>query len=458
MNSKSKNFIKTNHPPASTFRRCTTPLRRSWQPTKDNPRMRLTKTLQFELNQYSERIKILQTENKRLRSLSSALNDYEDGSYASPLLVQHFQSELSSISDTINKRAVKLNNLETKVKSTRLTIGSDLPAQGEKARLLNENNHLIDFAFQQEQISAVELSKLRILHDLRDLCKYKRYVQYLTEGKSIDFNNEEEEIKNKKKQIENLKKAIEYEKFRILSIQAPQFEINEAATLIQKHWRGFYQRNNKDKYKNEVMTEEFESETEGTAEYNQDSSNDHPEEYSDNNDKCNDDNSIFEVTGVSNPEKEENFDFNNTPADAFDSHKNQDQDQTTVSYNKFPKKSPKRNNTARIEDLMEKSNFEESERNKIDKRKQILDKPLEERKKIKENNLNENQIATTNDQQNNQKGEPQNKCDQKLNKKDTITINSKNDTVRKLKLELLDQPSNNNNVQSPLNIKTYMSD
>lgn len=421
--------------------------------------MRLTKTLQLELNQYSERIKILQTENKRLRSLLSALNDYEDGSYASPLLVQHFQSELSSISDTINKRAVRLNNLETKVKSTRLTIGSDLPAQGEKARLLNENNHLIDFAFQQEQISTVELSKLRILHDLRDLCKYKRYVQYLIEGKSIDFNNEEEEIKNKKKQIENLKKAIEYEKFRILSMQTPQFEINEAATLIQKHWRGFYQRNNKDKYKNEVMTEEFESETEGTAEYNQDSSNDHPEEYSDNNDKCNDDTGIFEVTGVSNPEKEENFDFNNTPADAFDSHKYQDQDQTTDSYNKFPKKSPKRNNTARIEDIMEKSNFEESERKKIDKRKQILDKPLEERKKIEENNLNDNQIATTNVQQNNQKGEPQNKCDQKLNKKDAITINSNNDTVQKLKLELLDQPNNNNNnVQSPLNIKTYMSD
>ena len=164
------------------------------------------------------------------------------GSNASPLLIQHFQSELNQMFDTINKRAINLSNLETKVKSTRTITYSDLPSQGEKAKLLSENEQLIDLAFHLEKVSIIEHSKLRISHDLSKLCRFKRYVQDIIDRKDIDFSYEEEEIKIKKKRIENLKNAIEYEKSRIFSMQMPQFEINEAARLIQKNWRGYYQR------------------------------------------------------------------------------------------------------------------------------------------------------------------------------------------------------------------------
>lgn len=440
-----KIYQKTNNP-FSPFRRPTTPLRRSWQSPNERPRSKLTKTLQLELNQYSERIKILKAENKRLRSLLSALNTYETGSDAPPFLIQHFQSELNYMYDLINKRAICLNNLEAKVKSSRITKNSDIPPQGEKARLLYENSQLIDFAFRQEQVSIVEHSKLHISHDLRDLCKYKKYVQDIIDQNPIDFNYEEEEVKNKKKRIENLKKAIEYEKSRIISMQTPQFEINEAAKLIQKHWRGYYQRKHELKHNGKLMVE-YEDETDETVEYNLDSTSN---ELSDDNLNENGDViGVFNVTGVANTQDSNEFEDKIfiAPADAFNNHKNNLND-------KYHKKSPKLNNTCR-EVAKKKPLKKEIKQETTQQKKQVTNDIVTDEKnsEITENKKNLEQNELNDNQQNLEKTEENKHVQIVHSQTEPNTISP----AERLRLENLNQPLNQT-ASSPINIKTYMSD
>lgn len=385
----------------------------------------------MELNQNTEKIKNLRAENKHLQSLLSALNTYKTGSGAPPLLIQHFQSELNYLSDLINKRAASLSQIETNVKANRIIPNSNPPPQGEKAKFLYENEQLIDLAIRQEQVSIIEHSKLQLSHDLRKLYKFKRYVQDIIDQNNIDFKRDEEEVKNKKKRIENLRKAIEYEKSRINSMQTPQYEINEAAKLIQKHWRGYYQRQHLIKYNGKIMVE-YEEETD--EDESEDSNENSSDDYFDNSNENEDLIGVFNVTGVANTQEDNQYDDKNihAPADAFNNHKNQSKNMSKSNEILRPN-SEKRFNMTRNDEKPKPINTQMVEQTK----KETKNKNLDGRNKIKQSQPNQRKIKSN------------------ANPNPKYIRKSKTQTIVSPRLENLNQ-SSNNNTNSPINIKTYM--
>ena len=279
---------------ATTRPRPFTAMRRSWQ----NPRdvSKVTKSLQKEIDHYSSIVSKLSIENNYIKKLTHYLNEYKTGKSASPFLKQHFRKELEGINEDINSRAEKLLNIEREVKSTRVIFGGDLSDKNEKNRLLLENKRLVDLALFLEQLTIVEKMKLRMNHDLRDYCKYKRFADNILKGNSVDFKMEDQIIKQKKATIAHLKRAIEYERYRIAALQSPQYEINDAAIVIQKHWRGYLQRKKGIPSKDQKVS--FKSTPVND-------SDEYYSEYSDEesvNEQPQEDDDVFKVTGVLNPD------------------------------------------------------------------------------------------------------------------------------------------------------------
>jgi hypothetical protein len=190
-------------------------------------------TLQSELDAYETMCRGSRKANARLRQLLHALQNSPDAPIH-PFLVSDFESRLANYAARLNQRVIDLTELETRVKSTRVLPSAYLDDKGEKTRLLGENELLIQTALYQEQQTIIGKLKLRALHDHRDICLAKRQLSNLKLGE----HPEPEQGWNRHQHIHRLKEAIEHEKRRITELESPNYGINEAATRIQKYWRG----------------------------------------------------------------------------------------------------------------------------------------------------------------------------------------------------------------------------
>lgn len=335
---KKETKVHLNRFGASSPVRAATALRRSWQNNpKDNIHLRLTKTLQSEISQYSQKVEKLRNENEYLRNLLHALQQFNNTHNPPSFLIRHYQNSISSFFQSINDKSDRISKLETEIKSRRLSYDDNIASTIKKTQLLSEHNYLVDLALSHNHNQVVSRLKLKLSHDLRELMKLKTYANAFLDGMDIDFEFDDQQIKSKKEKIVNLRAAIEFEKSRINFLQLPGADLNEAATLIQKCWRGHHFRQNQSHLSIEKPSEieaeeikiEFEDSTEEEEEeediiYDDTHIMEQLEiEYNDNccDDDYDDENGVFNVTCVSHPNRGSdddsfNEDYKLAPADA----------------------------------------------------------------------------------------------------------------------------------------------
>lgn len=213
-------------------------IHRSWTRSKP-PKSSTSKPLNREISKFRIRVLELQDENELLRSTLAAFSTLDDPRSVDFLLDQ-FQKEVSELSKRIDARSSMLDSLNKKLGKTKpATVDGTENQQEQKTQLIAENHKLVARAlYLEKQMIAAKL-RLRLNHDHRDFCRLKRQLARLAEN-DHSANEEEDEINRNRKIIANLKQAIEHERNRLLQLELPATREEDAAEMIQKHWRGFY--------------------------------------------------------------------------------------------------------------------------------------------------------------------------------------------------------------------------
>jgi hypothetical protein len=159
---------------------------------------------------------------------------------------REFNDDLILLEDRLDSRYAGISAAESLVRLFRQTP-DDPPvrlarpsnaASLERQKLLLENRKLTEIALGQERFLLVQKMRLRLYHDHRDMCRLRRVLNKL-EGGGEDFSEDEDISEKLRSRIYNLRHAIQREQGRIAALSNPQMERHEAATAIQKAWRGY---------------------------------------------------------------------------------------------------------------------------------------------------------------------------------------------------------------------------
>lgn len=211
--------------------------KRPWTTAADRSRSTLTRSLQDEIAKYERICDNYEKENRQLRMLITNLKNSQE----IPAHLQNcFERRIAKLEVRVSDRLSQLSSIEKDSKSSRVLFSGILDDKAEKTKLIGENDRLVQIALHQEQRALTDRLKLRVYHDHRQLYKIRELFERAKKGEEIQERDEEDD--NRRTQIHNLKSAIEYEKWRISSLQSDQCDVNEAASLIQKTFRGYLQR------------------------------------------------------------------------------------------------------------------------------------------------------------------------------------------------------------------------
>jgi hypothetical protein len=163
-------------------------------------------------------------------------------------IFKEFNNDLDSIELRLDQRFRDLLAAENLLKQFRQTpdqpravtrTGASAPS--ERQRMLSENQRLIEVALGNERLTLILKMKLRLCHDHRDAARLRRVLTRL-EGGGGDYNEDDDVVVARKIAIGNLRRAIDRERERIAALSNPLMAEHEAATVIQKTWRGFWHR------------------------------------------------------------------------------------------------------------------------------------------------------------------------------------------------------------------------
>ena len=210
--------------------------RRPWQRSSTGNKS-VTSPLQNEIATIARHCARLEQENKRLTAL---INAFKSTKKNSAVLKAHFDERLSQLENRVMGRLAKLGDIEFDAKAACLRLNPEQEDPIGKTQLLDENARLVQIALYQEQATIVDRLKLKVFHDHRKIQCFKSLFQKAKKGEEIDVVDENAFVEKLRLRI--LKDAIEYEKWRIAVLRSPQYRLNEAATIIQKTWRGYIQR------------------------------------------------------------------------------------------------------------------------------------------------------------------------------------------------------------------------
>lgn len=106
-----------------------------------------------------------------------------------------------------------------------------------QADLISEANRMTQMALYNERRMVILKMKLRLCHDHRDLSSLRDELDNLQADQG--GNKDNDAIKNIQDSSDTIKERIEYEKFRIEQLEAEDYDIHRAATLMQSLWRGY---------------------------------------------------------------------------------------------------------------------------------------------------------------------------------------------------------------------------
>ena len=211
-----------------------------WSPKSPRARNFTSKPINEEFQKLKQYILDYELENNFIRETSAAFRELETNESAGEFLASQFDLELQEISKRIDQRSQKIDNLIQKSKMKSIRPKKEIQGSCQKSQVIEENRFLVEQALSLEQQNILYHLKLKVCHDHRDLCKLKCDITKITEGESL--SDEEKEILQNKLIIRNLKKYIEHEKKRAHDRNIKQTPEDEAATAIQKSWRGYMAR------------------------------------------------------------------------------------------------------------------------------------------------------------------------------------------------------------------------
>jgi hypothetical protein len=180
---------------------------------------------------------MFRTYERQNGALEKLLTSLSRGPGVDAFLSSHFNGEIQRLARRVNGAFGRLTEIEKEVKSTRVLCFGWFDDKCEKARALGINDRLIQHALLNEQRILVARLKLRIYHDHRDVCASRRRLARLRRGEEVPAEDESEKVR-----IHALKNAISCERRRVRYLKSREVDMHESAVVIQKHWRGFWSR------------------------------------------------------------------------------------------------------------------------------------------------------------------------------------------------------------------------
>ncbi|OHS99115.1 IQ calmodulin-binding motif family protein [Tritrichomonas foetus] len=200
------------------------------------------------INMLKNSINFYKQKNNQLKETIDLLNGAMETMDERRALFKQFDKDLQEIFSRLDQRSLELTNAESKVKSFRQTpegmstiVNIPLSSNSERQKLLTDNEKLVQLALAQERQMVIMKMRLRLFHDHRDLSRLRRILNKL-EGGGSDYREDEEITSNLKSSIQTLRKAIGRERERIRLLELNNMDDHDAATVIQKTWRGYYYR------------------------------------------------------------------------------------------------------------------------------------------------------------------------------------------------------------------------
>lgn len=210
--------------------------RRPWQRSSTGNKS-MTSPVQNEVATYARHCARLEQENKRLKAI---VNAFKSKKKSSIFLNAYFDERLASLESRVVGRLTRLGGVEQDAKAACMRLKADPDDSPGKAQLLDENERLIQIALHQEQETVIDRLKLKVFHDHRKIQWLKNLFERVRKGENIEHISDD--AIDQKIRLKVLKEAIDYEKWRIAVLRSPHYRLNEAATIIQKTWRGYIQR------------------------------------------------------------------------------------------------------------------------------------------------------------------------------------------------------------------------
>jgi DNA repair exonuclease SbcCD ATPase subunit len=198
--------------------------------------------LKHQISDFKEKSTALRTTVSRMTGAMTILE-------ARKAAFREFNQDLNRLENRLDERFTNITAADCMVKLFRQTP-DEIPAKlvrpsktvsVERQKLLLENRRLTELALGQERCMLIQKMRLRLFHDHRDVCRLRRILNKL-EGGGGDFGEDEDITEKLKSRIHNLRKAIGREQERISRLTNPQMERHDAATAIQKTWRGYWYR------------------------------------------------------------------------------------------------------------------------------------------------------------------------------------------------------------------------
>ena len=237
-----------------------------------NPRNFTSKPINEEFQKLKQYILDYEYQNNFMRETIAAFRELDSNESAGEFLISQFDLELQELSQRIDQRSQKIDTLIQRSKMRKQRPKKELQGSCQKSQVIEENRFLVEQALSLEQQNILYHLKLRVCHDHRDLCKLKCDITKIGDGETL--TDEEKEILQNKIIIRNLKKYIEHEKKRILERNIKDTPEDEAATKIQKYWRGFNARKQLNKSK-QITTQQYqEQNNENISHYDPENKND----------------------------------------------------------------------------------------------------------------------------------------------------------------------------------------
>jgi hypothetical protein len=197
----------------------------------------VAKSLGDELTRFNVLVDEYAEENRRLRDTLAAFNSPTDTAEAQAFLTAQYEADIRQLSDRVDRRSARLDSLHKRVTREKPVEFLPIENRADKTQLLVENQRLIARALYLEKQMISAKLQLRLNHDHRDFCRLKREFARLSDD-DIDGDDENEELDRNNQILHNLKRAIDHEKNRLLRSTIPPSMEDEAAELIQRHWRG----------------------------------------------------------------------------------------------------------------------------------------------------------------------------------------------------------------------------
>ena len=140
---------------------------------------------------------------------------------------------------TIQTRSSPLQTRINTTQSNNLTSFPECPT--DRAALMAQNNQLIDIGLSQERQISILKFRVRLYHDQRFIAQLRQNLNRL-EGIGADQEEDALIAKSLKKKVHQLRIYISREKERKKMLEANEYDNYEAATIIQKTWRGYFYR------------------------------------------------------------------------------------------------------------------------------------------------------------------------------------------------------------------------